>query len=288
MQNSQSVLCRRAFWILPITGLLACASPRVVPSAPAAPRPSVPSSKTVSAWTPILATDTAQYLVTDSAIVSIAVDTSSKQLPIVSSTLYGLALTRLNDSILVHLERKFSSVNKAGGTTRDTISTLLLSARATFEGRLSKLQPIEPKKCGEAIIPATVRIFDLLIPLPPGNSPRGTGWVDTIEVTVCHGKISLQQHTIRKFIYAADTTWQSQHAVLIKKTAETTVTGLEPDSLDRISASGSGLETASIIVSRTTGQLLESVENADLSLQITTSRGIFPFHEHLTSHLEHR
>jgi len=288
MRNPELALCRRFFWILPITGLVACASPRVVPPTPAAPLPSVPPSRTVSAWTPILATDTARYLVTDSAVVSIAVDTSSKQLPIVSSTLYELALTRLNDSILVHLEKKSSSVNRAGGTIRDTISALLLSARATFEGRLPKLQSVEPQKCGEAVVPATARIFDLLIPLPPGNSPRGTGWVDTVSVTVCHGKIPLQQHTIRKFIYTADTTWQSQHAVLIKKMSETIITGLEPDSLNRISASGSGLETASIIVSRATGQLFESFENADLNLQINTSRGNFPFHEHLTSHLEHQ
>jgi len=210
------------------------------------------------------------YQIDDSSVVSVSTDTTRKEVPFVSTSIYGLSITPGNPpGIRLHID-----------STANGDQALDLTATVSPQGQITNLQTAQSSSCKGGISPRFVRLFDLLASSP--STPIGIGdyWTDTSTVVVCHGKTPLRQQIIHSYTLVRQSSWQERHALEIHRTTQIEIDGLQQDSQNPVTAKGSGTGLGTLLIDPETGLVLHSDGTSDLSLSVITSRGIFPFRQH--------
>lgn len=256
---------------------LGCSTPMNKPGPPPVTPVSEPSHVPRGfRWSPTVIPYSSRYRVDDSSTVSITNDSSGKEVLIISSAVYSLVLTQ-GEKLTIDLHIDSASTDTAHWQTQpEPHATATLSA----QGQISDLRSTTPTSCSTGMDPRFTRLFDLIIPFSPNPATIGSQWTDTSSIIICHGKIALRQDVIRNYRLLAELSQQNRPAIQLERTTEVEMEGVPTDSTNLITANGTGSSTATLLLDRETGELLESVGTSDLSLSVITSRGKFPFRQH--------
>lgn len=254
-----------------------CSTPMNKPGSP--PVTPVSQSSHVPAqfrWSPTTVPYTSQYRVDDSSTVSITNDSTGKEVLLISSTIYDLALKQ-DGKLSVDLHIDSASTDTTHWQTQSAAHAI---ATISLRGQIIDLRSTTPTSCKSGIDPEFARLSDLIIALPANPAAIGSQWADTSSTVICHGKIALLQRTIRNYKLLAELSQRNKPVIQLQRITMAQITGVPADSTTSITANGTGSSTATLLLDRDTGKLLESVGTSDLSLSVTTSRGIFPFQQH--------
>jgi hypothetical protein len=246
------------------------------------------SGSRINTWTPQTRAGQWHYLIRDSSTVSINNDTASRVEPIESMMIYTMELADSNNVIVVtgHSDSVIISSrlsNKPASNTSGTVFHGLVSK----QGHFMAVREIAPSSCTGSSTQDPSRIAELLVALPNYPLNVGAKWSDTSSTTTCHGKIPLQQTAVRNY-ELLDMTSCQDGAVKIQRLVVDIFTGSSTESNNHLSATGSGTATSILCLERTTGMLLEGSGHAELQLTVTTTRGVFPFTQRTTTHIEAR
>jgi len=227
-------------------------------------------------WLPTTIPYASRYRVDDSSTVSITNDSTGKEVLLISSTIYDLALKQ-DGKLAVDLHIDSASTDTTHWQTQSATQAI---ATLSLRGQIIDLRSTTPTSCKSGIDPKFARLSDLVIALPASPATTGSQWADTSSTVICHGKIALIQRMIRNYKLLAELSQRNKRVIQLQRITIAQITGIPADSTNSITASGTGSGTATLFLDQDTGKLLESVGTSDLSLLVTTSRGIFPFRQH--------
>ena len=87
----------------------------------------------------------------------------------------------------------------------------------------------------------------------------------------------------RQYSLIGDTVWQGQQAVRVLGTAALRILTQQLDPTNQVTVLGNGTARDTLFLEQRTGRLLQTHGSSDLLLRIKTNRGVFPFHQQLTS-----
>lgn len=223
-------------------------------------------------WTLLSKSRAVSFQIIDSSIVSVNTDTTKKELPFISNSVYRLSIVPGNSpGIQLHID------STAGNQVVD------LTATVSPRGQIINFEATQPASCKGGIDPRFVRLLDLFASPPSSSIGIGTHWADTSTVIVCHGRTPLKQQIIHRYMLLGERSWQGKHALEIQRSTQIEIEGLQADSQDPITAKGNGSGTTNLLIDPETGLILQSSSTSDLSLSVITSRGIFPFQQHSTT-----
>lgn len=215
------------------------------------------------------------FIIADSSIVSVSTDTTKKELPFISNSIYRLSIVPgSSPSIQLHID-----------STAAETKALDLTATVSTHGQIINLEATQSASCKGGIDSRYVRLFDLLAPPPSSSIGVESHWTDTSTVVVCHGKTPLKQQIIHHYTLLGERSWQRKHTLEIQRATEIDINGVELDSRNPITVKGNGSGIAKLLIDPETGLVLQSSSTSDLSLSVTTSRGIFPFQQHSTTEI---
>jgi hypothetical protein len=281
--------------VLPLVGAIAAftsCSPNRVPQ----PTPtSEPIHKTVKAlaqesWAPSLVAGTPRYLIQDSSTISISGD-SNQIVPFQSSVIYSVTFAPSGDSFVVVGRTDSLSANAhehIGKRVLDTAGALEFHAIVSNTGKVSNLLGTSASICGEGINPVATRIFDLLISYPSKRLKVGDQWADTVSIRTCRGKTALSQKTIRQYQLLEFKKRSERSTAKILRLSSTVVTGGSIDSKNHLNTTGSGSGETTLCADWATGLLVQSDERSQTTLSISTIRGVYPFTQIISTHIEAR
>jgi hypothetical protein len=272
---------------------LGCSTPgSTTPGLPASPKrqPSVAPEQQRQSMVELRA-GTYQYLVEDSSVIVLNNDTSIKQLPFKTSAIYTLSLIPKDDLFSLSVKVESLTVNtqlQTVKTIHDSLVSLSFSALVSKQGVILQLVGHQLSICTGGIDGTASRILEISVVHPPIPVTIGSKWADTLTATICHGRTTLLQHNTRSYQVLAFATWHNRAALQIQRIVATTITEIAADSTHHILANGSGTGSSSILIDQESGALLESIGESELTLTVTTSRGVFPFKQDATTHIELR
>lgn len=274
-----------ALTLLAVIAIDSCASPRSVPAAslPESPAAVTPIS-THFTWTPKVAGYSGHYLVTDSSVVTISSDSTSKQLPITTSTVYNLELKQVGSTLITTLATDSFALDTSG-ISRTVGASRQLTANTDVRGQLSQLRSIGVQSCLRGIDPVLNRVYSLVTTLPRGASTLGAPWTDTLTLEICHGKATFEHQLVRHYTLMSDTVVRSRQAVVVNTAINLIIRNEPADSSHQMTAIGNGSARGVLLLDQRTGQLLEARDSSELNMTITTSRGAFPVHQQLKTHI---
>ena len=269
--------------------VFAACSTKSVSSATPAPTPVHQREPTIeeNRWSPQLATGAHQYLINDSSMVSITNDTTIQPLPIISTSIYSIAIAKGGQSFTM-IGRVDSSMLSSSLHTKNSADSTQSTEFKAFLSELNRMTSL-PKQlvtCAQGSNPAMTRVFDLIISYPTSDAKVGDKWTDTISTTTCHGKTLLLQTTVREFRLLAFTPWKQRDAVQLQRSNTMMFSSLSEKPDDHLTASGSGSGSAVIYAERRTGFLLQSDGTSQTKLTISTTRGTFPFTQSTNTHIQ--
>lgn len=242
-----------------------------------------------NSWAPQVSTGTWHYLIRDSSVVSINNDTTAHVEPIESTTIYTMSVADSNNSLLFtgHVDslvvNSGLSTKSAGDTTRSTELRALISK----QGQLMRISQVTPTSCAGAGNSPSLRMGELLAVLPAHPVRVGDKWSDTSSATTCHGKIPLTQTAVREYELLELSSCQ-RNGAKVRRIVSEMLSGSSPETTNHLSASGSGTASAILCLDRNTGVLLASDGESRLNLTVTTIRGVFPFTQKTSTHIEAR
>jgi hypothetical protein len=256
---------------------LGCSTPMNKPRSP----PVTPISEPSHAprrfrWLPTAIPYSSRYRIDDSSTVSITNDSTGKEVLIISSAVYSLVLTQ-GEKLTIDLHIDSASTDTAHRQTQPEPHT---TATLSTQRQISDLRSTTSTSCRTGMDPRLARLFDLIIPFSPNPATIGSQWADTSSIIICQGKIAFRQHIIRNYKLLAELSQQNRPVIQLQRTTELEMEGVPTDSANLTTANGTGSSTATLLLDRDTGELLESVGTSNLSLSVITSRGIFPFRQH--------
>jgi hypothetical protein len=239
-------------------------------------------------WLPRQVPGDKHYVLLDSFVIS----TSTDSLQTHSSNtkaFYSLQFTRVRDS-LSFLARVDSSTNSVGmsllETAVDTGTKQEFHGGASATGQVSSLSG--SSYCTRGITPAAARIFELTLSFPGRILKIGDEWIDTVSTTICRRKLLLLQQNIRRYTLTGFSIWNHHPVATIARNISSTFRTDLTNSKTAITATGTGTSQAIILADHDTGTLLESTANSELNLAITTTRGVFPFRQNVSTRIELR
>jgi hypothetical protein len=258
-----------------IISLQGCSKPHnnVVPPSESSPATTLVNAPEQFHWTLASKPRVVSFLITDSSIVSVSTDTTKKELPFISNSIYRLSIVPgSSPGIQLHID-----------STAVGNQALDLTATVSAQGQITNLEASQSASCKGGINPRFVRLFDLLASPPSSSIGIGSHWADTSTAIVCHGRTPLRQQIIHHYTLLRERLWQENHVLEIQRATQIEIEGLEVDSLNPITAKGSGSGITKLLIDPETGLVLQSSSTSDLSLSVITSRGIFPFQQHDTT-----
>ena len=275
-----------------IGAVQACSTNRSLPSS-GLPTPKTTSNAPIetrnNTWSPQLGSGKRRYLIRDSSTISISNDTTARVEPIESTTIYTVSVTDSNN--LLHLTGHIDSllVNSRLSTKvrSDTSTATVSSGLISRQGHLMRVTDASSMTCSTGSLSSSSRLAELLIFLPPHPAKIGDKWSDTTSATACHGKIPLTQTAVREY-ELLDFSSCPAESVRVRRTVSNTFTGSSAESTNHLSASGSGTGSSVLCLERNTGALVSSDGQSRLELTVTTTRGVFPFTQNTTTHIEPR
>ena len=247
------------------------------------------SATRTKAWAPQVLPGSWNYLIKDSSVVSINNDTTARVEPIESRMIYTLSISDSNNILLFTGRIDSFSVNTRLSTksAADTSKPLEFHGFTSKQGQLTRLSQLAPATCtGTANTPGS-RIGELLIVLPTNPIRVGDTWSDTSAITTCHGKIPLTQTVVREYVLL-DLSSCQRGGVKVRRVVSDTFNGSSAESVNHLSANGTGTGISLLCLDRNTGSLLISDGESRLDLTVTTMRGVFPFTQKTSTHIEAR
>jgi hypothetical protein len=268
-----------------------CSGHRVVPSSSTpVPVQKAPVIHPQEGWSPQMSTGARSYLVHDSSTVSIGNDTASS-LPIEATAIYSTSLTPKGDSFYLAAAADSMTMNSHLQTSKDPQNTgnhQGFSAFISSRGRVSGLTSQQSADCAGGMNPIATRIFELTLTYPVTEATIGSNWSDSVSTTACHGRATLLQRSIRAYKLLKFTSWKNRAVAEIQRTVSTIFSDVPNSSTNHFSITGSGTGSGILYVDRATGELLESNSQSQLAISVVTSRGVFPFTQFVTTHIEVR
>ena len=274
-------------------GLLqACSTTRSLPPAsPTAPTPT--ANATVEArnttWSPQIVSGRWRYLIQDSSRISINNDTTTRVEPIESTTIYTISVRDSNNSLLLtgHIDSLLVNSHLSTKPRSDTSTATTLNELISRQGHLMRVTNTVPATCGAGTLSSSSRLAELLTILPDHPVKIGDKWSDTTSATTCHGKIPLTRTAVREY-ELLDFSSCPSGGVRVRRIASDSFTGSSAESVNHLSASGSGTATSILCLDRNTGALISSDGQSRLELIVTTTRGVFPFTQNTNTHIKLR
>lgn len=283
---------RTALSAMLILAFQACSTTRA-PSVRTPPtashRDSLASESQISSWTPQLRLGERRYLIHDSSTVSLSNDTTARILPIESTMIYSISIADSNNALILtgRIDSLRVNTDPLTKVRTDTSKAVELHAIISRNGHFLIGERLD-KDCITTNPSAASRIGELLIVLPPRAIKVGEKWSDSSSTTVCYGKIPLTQMAAREYELLNLTSCQQHDGVEVRRVVSNVLTGSSTNQNNHLTASGSGTASSMLCLQRDTGALLESNTQSHLNLNITTSRGIFPFTQNTSTHIELR
>jgi len=241
----------------------------------------------VSTWAPEVSAGTWHYLIRDSSVVSINNDTTARVEPIESTTIYTMSVADSDNSLLFtgHVDSLLVNSRLSSKSAGDTSKSTELRALISRQGRLMRISQIAAPSCARGGSSPSLRVSELLTVLPNHPIRVGDKWSDTSSTTTCHGKIPLTQTAVRDY-ELLDLSSCERNGARVRRVVSETLSGSSPEITSQLSASGSGTASATLCLERNTGVLLASDGESRLDLTVTTIRGVFPFTQKTSTHIE--
>ena len=263
------------------------------PSQSVKPPVSGPEAIKVSArvgWLPQQINGDRKYFIHDSLMVSINTDTSQYRSS-ETSIFYSIRVSHSNDSLLLMTKvdsllmiSQFPSLKVPVNV--DTVREFQTIMSPT--GQLFLLSQDSTSVCPSGVTPLAVRIYEMMISYPKRALKVGDSWTDTVSMIVCRGKIPLQQHAVRNYRILDFTTWKQLPAVSIRRIISSVLSADSKDKRNHYEVAGSGESSTLIYANQATGVLLQSDTKSESAITIHSSRGVFPFRQITSTHIELR
>lgn len=253
------------------------------PSPHVTPTPSPAAAKTAPtpaphSWHPSRQATALRYMLRDSSTLSVSSDTSTKQIPFITTAFLQLVVSAAGDSFTFSGTSESTLVQSEFQKTMPENATLRIYGTLSQDGAVTQVQSSGSSLCKIGVEPGAARLSELLIRIPATVS-IGTEWTDSSSITICHGRTPLRQTAIRFFRLMTDTTWGVHPALRVDVSTQLTISGIDADSADRMSATGTGSSTSILLLDANTGALLQSSTYGKAVLTISTGRGTFPFQQ---------
>lgn len=229
-------------------------------------------------WHPSRRASSLRYMLRDSSVLSISSDTTTKQIPFITTASLQLVISTAGDSFT--FSGRADSVLLLSELQKTAVAdtALHIIGIVSRRGAITQIQSTSNSHCKIGLEPLAARISELLVKLPESISINSR-WTDSSTTVICQGKTPLQQIAVRSYHLSADTTWGGHPALRIESSTVLTISALESDSINHVSATGSGSTTGILLLDPSTGALLESSSRGNVSLTISTGRGMFPFQQ---------
>jgi hypothetical protein len=242
-----------------------------------------------TSWAPQIAAGRWRYLIRDSSTVSINNDTTARVEPIESTTIYSMSIVDSNNSLTLsgHVDSLLVNSRLPNKSTDDTTKSSDFHTIISRQGQLTKVSEPTSATCTGAAVSPSARIIELLTVFPAHAIRAGDKWADTISTITCHGKVPLAQTVVREY-ELLDLTSCQRGGAKVQRVVSSTFNGTSAESVNHLSAGGSGTSTSLLCIDRNTGALLESDGESRLDLTVTTIRGVFPFTQKTNTHIEVR
>jgi hypothetical protein len=252
-------------------------------------RDSSSTGASVNSWAPGLLPGKWHYLIRDSSVVSINNDTTARVEPIESTAIYTVSVSESNDSLLfrAHVDSLLVNSRISSKSAGDTAKTLNFQGTISRQGELTSSGDTTATTCKGAGVAPSPRVSELLTVLPAHPAHVGDKWSDTVSTITCHGKIPLRQTAVREY-ELLDLSSCQRGGVKVRRVVSDTFSGSSAESANHLSASGSGTASSLLCLDRSTGALFTSDGQSRLDLTVTTTRGIFPFTQRTSTHIETR
>lgn len=270
--------------------LLSCSTTTLIP--PSVKRPDLPHDTTKisveAGWLPHQTIGSREYFIRDSSIISISTDTSQTRSS-ETNTFYSLSVSQFSNSLVVKAKVDSVTTTSQSPSLKSPLNAdTARGFQATISptGQVFSLPRDSTPLCLDGVRPRIARIYELLIIYPSRMLKVGDSWTDTVSTTVCRGKISLLQQAIRNYKILSFTTWHQQSAVTIKRIVSASFSTDFKQTQNHFDTKGSGESSALIYVNQVTGVLLQSDTQSELTFTISTGRGVFPFRQIISTHIE--
>ena len=266
------------FFLVIASALTACSPTPRATSTPSPVTAKPASSPVPLSWHPSRQPSLLRYTLQDSSVLSISSDSTTKQIPFITTAFLQLMISSIgdsftfsgrSDSVLVHSELQKT-------TPIDTM--LRIFGTISRQGAITQVQSPANSLCKIGIEPAIARITSLLVKIPETISINSR-WTDSSTTIICHGKTALRQTVIRSYHVIADTIWGEHSALRVEDSTLLTISSVEGDSTNHIFATGNGLTATVLLLDANTGALLESSSHGSVLLTISTTRGTLPFRQ---------
>lgn len=240
-------------------------------------------------WSPEMKPGKWHYIIHDSSIISITNDSNAQARPIESTTSYTVTVTDSANLLVLNVHMDSMTVTSQRSTPRTISDTAHAQFRTVISKQNHLISPLQQlTTCTTASSPQTVRLGELLIPLPITHVNARDKWTDSSATIVCHGRVMLTESRITEYELTDSISCKQSDAVAIHRTVSSTFTGSSAEGNSHLSAGGSGTGSAILCLERSTGLLLTSSGESRLDLTATTSRGVFPFTQKTTTDIQIR
>ena len=262
---------------------------------PRMPTPSIPtrndSNPTESrsdSWSPQISAGTWHYLIRDSSVISMNNDTSTRVEPVELMTVYTITIRDSNELVTAngHIDSLLLNSHLSTKPTAGTSQTAEGHEVLSRQGHTTQMN-ISPTVCTGGSASSVQRISELVIPLPTHPIRVGDKWSDTLSTTICRGKIPMAEISERDY-ELMDLSSCPRGGVRVRQTMVATLSGSSVDSTNHLNASGSGTSNSILCLDQNTGLLVESTGESELQLNVTTTRGMFPFTQKTSTQIERR
>jgi len=239
-------------------------------------------------WSPRQLSGSRKYFIHDSSIVSVSTDTSQTR-STETSTFYSVRVSRSSDSFV--LMAKVDSLLTTSQSPSLKAPVNIDPAREfrtilSATGQLFLPAQDSTSLCPDGVTPAAARIYELVLSYPERALKIGDSWTDTVSTTVCRSKIPLHQRAIRIYQILSFTTWNQQSAVIISRNVSSILSTDSKQIPNHLGVAGSGESSTFIYANQATGVLLQSDTRSQSTLAVRTSRGVFPFRQIISTHIE--
>ncbi|MEO8879543.1 MAG: hypothetical protein ABI446_04035 [Gemmatimonadaceae bacterium] len=239
-------------------------------------------------WLPHRVSATSSYLIRDSASVAIKEDSTRPSL-LEETMLLIITAQKSGDSLEITARVESLTVTSHSpiqSTVSDSTALRLFHVVATSSGRIISLKGAESTQCLNANDPAVARIFETTLTYPPSRIKAGDTWSDTVSLVTCRGKTMVTQVTTRQYKMLERITSADGNIIKLHRNTATLMSATAVNNSNHLTATGVGSSTATLDVDENTGDLQKSDGESSSIVTVTTSRGTYPFIQHIITHIE--
>jgi DNA-binding cell septation regulator SpoVG len=273
-----------------VASVAACAGSGSAVRPPAAPQPrdTRSASHDASRWTPQRGTGAWTYQVTTDASVSLAGDTAGQNVPVHTDATYAVALsgtappltlTGMIDSVTV---RRGSRI-PAPPVERSPIASFhgIVDADGAVEQLVS--DAVDTTMCPGGVDPLMGAVRGLFV-RTPAELAAGSAWQDTVSTISCRERVPVTTTVVRAYRLDGSAYWQGVPALRVERTSTIVIQSAPQDSA-RLTVSGTGSGSATLLLDPGTGMLLESRGSSSASITVLTVGASLAFTQQATENI---